>query len=82
MTPRFARPPAWLIPLFLEKLQKYVPISERLQATATQCNGMLVKPNPITTAIDTAQRFTYIYTQPFPTGYAPLLPQEQSFHTV
>lgn len=56
-----------------------MPFSERLQATATQCNGMLVKPNPIATAADTAQRSTRIYTH---TAYTPLLPQEQSFHTV
>lgn len=31
-----ALPPGWLIPAFLEKLKKYVPFSERLQATDTQ----------------------------------------------
>ncbi len=79
LPPLPACPPAWLIPVFLEKPQKYVPFSKRLWATATQCNGMLVKPNPNTTAVDTAQRFSHIYTQSSPTGYSPQVPQEQSF---
>lgn len=68
--------PLWLISVFLERLLNMCRSQRDYKPRPWQHNGMLVKSNPIATAVDAGQRSAAHLR----TTYSP--PQEQSFHVL